>query len=145
MNNFDKQLLASSKRLASAQIANVAPVVKPSVRTRISAAWYTTPAAAVVGLLVGLFLQFGSPHKGATNPAIAVVHDTIVEHVYDTIHVEAVPPVQLAKVAPSTPKQHSTSASMPKTNSTSGGLPISTGRCIAEDGIDYSKLISCAY
>lgn len=117
MNNFEKQLSASSKRMEAKQMEDIAHIAKPTVHRHISAAWYTTPAAAVAGLLVGLFLQFGSPQQGGTAPTMAVVHDTIVEHVYDTIRVETVAPV----------------------------LPISTGRCMAEDGIDYSKLISCAY
>lgn len=145
MNNFEKQLSTSSKRIASAQMAGVAPVAKPSTHTRISAAWYTTPAAAVVGLLVGLFLQFSSPQHGGATPTVAMVYDTIVEHVYDTIHVEIVSPVLSAESKPSTPSRHSSVASSTKKKETDGGLPASAGRCMNEDGIDYSKLVSCIY
>lgn len=145
MNNFEKQLSASSKRVAAKQLSGIASVAKPTVHRHISAAWYTTPAAAVAGLLVGLFLQFGSPQQGRTAPTMAVVHDTIVEHVYDTIRVETVAPVLLAKAEPSTPPKQSPAAPSTTKKPQGGGLPSSTGRCMSEDGIDYSKLISCAY
>lgn len=145
MNNFEKQLSASSKRVASKQLSGIASVAKPTVHRHISAAWYTTPAAAVAGLLVGLFLQFGSPQQEGTAPTVAVVHDTIVHHVYDTIRVETVAPVLLAKAEPSTPHKQLSAAPSTTKKPTGGGLPSSTGRCMSEDGIDYSKLISCAY
>lgn len=153
MNNFEKQLSASSKRVAAKQISGIAPVAKPSVHRHVAVAWYTTPAAAVAGLLVGLFLQFGSPRRGGTAPTVTVVHDTIVEHVYDTIRVKAVPPMLLTKAEPATlPKhssvahsRHSSVALTTTKKPTGGGSLVSTGRCMAEDGIDYSKLVSCAY
>ena len=145
MNNFEKQLSASSKRMEAKQMEDIAHIAKPTVHRHISAAWYTTPAAAVAGLLVGLFLQFGYPQQEGTAPTVAVVHDTIVHHVYDTIRVETVAPVLLAKAEPSAPHKQPSAAPSTTKKPTGGGLPSSTGRCMAEDGIDYSKLISCAY
>lgn len=144
MNNFEKQLSASSKRLAAKQISDIAPVVKPSIQRHISAAWYTTPAAAAAGLLVGLFLQFGSPQQGESAPNVAVVHDTIVEHVYDNIRVETVPQVLLAKSDTKAEKVYKKTANNTSANTnrrTTGNI----GRTITEDGINYSMLISCAY
>lgn len=126
MNNFEHQLSASSKRLASKQMSSLTPVSRPQFRKRISAAWYTTPAAAVAGLLFGLFIQFKSAPDELPAQTLAVVHDTIVQQVHDTIRIQEIPPVNLAK-------------------STTGKSLKYNGINIKEDGIEYNKLIVCAY
>lgn len=143
MNQFEKQLSDSSKRLASMQMADIAPVAKPNVRTPIAAAWYTTPAAAVAGLLVGLFLQFHSPEY-MEKPELTMVHDTIIEYRYDTIGIVPDNPIQLAQSKPqNSENQHKNSITPAVQNLCHSETYV--GKNITEDGIDYSKLISCFY
>ena len=157
MNRFEQQLSASSKRLASKQLASVPPVPIPTPSRHLSVAWFTTPVAAVAGLLVGLFIQFGTPNPGPANsniinPSIVMVHDTIIEYVFDTILLESTP-LNTQLVVQSTSSTTSTSSAVSPSeqivSSSASSSPVRSshkrGKTITEDGIDYSKLISCAY
>ena len=144
MNRFEKQLSASSKRLAAEQMKGIAPVEKPSVRRHISVAYFSTPIAAVAGLLVGLFLQLGTPKQNSNDPVVVQIHDTIVEYVHDTIRIDAIPPILTAQAHSQTPQKESKSL-LSASGAAPHGKQTQLGKTIAEDGIDYSKLILCIY
>ena len=56
MRNFESQLSAFGKHRYAETIKQTRPIVNPRKRER-SLLWITTPAAAMVGILIGLGIQ----------------------------------------------------------------------------------------
>ena len=78
-NTFEDQLTASARRLREAQDAKLHVAASPQIsnlsihRRSQNWGWITTPIAAAVGLLIGLFINHQSETKNDfTVPVIAV-------------------------------------------------------------------------
>jgi len=141
MNRFEKQLSDSSKRIESEQMKYVLPVTRPKIHGPVSVAWYTTPAAAIIGLLLGLFLQFDLPSR-ETEPTVVMVRDTIVNHINDTVFVES---DLLAYTERRTRSQVRDTLTKRSESEDKAIKSENVGKSIMEDGIDYGKLISSIY
>lgn len=141
MNRFEKQLSDSSKRIEYEQMKDVSPVARPKIHKPISVAWYTTPAAAILGLLFGLFLQFDLPLR-ETEPTVVMVRDTIVNHINDTVFIES---DLLANTEHRTKGEFSDTLTKRSESEEKAIKSGNVGKSILEDGIDYSKLISSIY
>ena len=78
-NTFEDQLTASARRLREAQDAKLHVAASPQIsnssihRRSQNWGWITTPIAAAIGLLIGLFINHQSETKNDfTVPVIAV-------------------------------------------------------------------------
>ena len=72
-NTFEDQLTASARRLREAQDANLHVTASPQSHRRQYWGWIATPAAAAVGLLIGLFIHRpAEPTNDFVVPVVAV-------------------------------------------------------------------------
>lgn len=146
MNNFENQLQESAARMKASQMANLRPITNPRKRNSVYWGWIATPAAAVVGALLGIFL-FGTPGQNVSQSTVVEVRDTIYQQireqaapeiveVHDIVYRQLRDTVYLFAAVPDTltPKEESAMAS-------NKNDPCDGGCSIAYDGIDYSKLI----
>lgn len=62
MRNFESQLSAFGKRRYAETTKQTRPIINPRKRER-SLLWITTPAAAMVGILIGLGIQVNTNFK----------------------------------------------------------------------------------
>jgi hypothetical protein len=140
MSKFEEQIRSSAQRIRAKENAemNVAPSpLNPS--SRPSWGWVSTPVAAAVGLLAGMFMPYvAQTASDAPQPLERIVRvvDTVVKErtVRDTVFV---------------PSPHSFTArasvadgSHPSAKIVSAASPDTMGRCILDDGVDYSLLAS---
>ena len=108
-----------------------------------------TPAAAVAGIFIGVEIGRMS---GASMPVTAQVWDTVVEHrvVYDTVTLvrqEDAAVVQ-SGVGRQTPSPSPASVQPAVPDAAEGGALSSSdtlGRCILDDGVDYSLLCEAVW
>ena len=140
MSKFEEQIRSSAQRIRAKENAemNVAPSpLNPS--SRPSWGWVSTPVAAAVGLLAGMFMPYvAQTASDAPQPLERIVRvvDTVVKErtVHDTVYVSS-PHSFAARVAVATDAQLSAK-----------NVPAATadtmGKCILDDGIDYSLLAS---
>ena len=59
MRNFESQLSAFGKHRYAETLKHTRPIINPRKRER-SLLWITTPAAAIVGILIGLGIQLNT-------------------------------------------------------------------------------------
>lgn len=137
MSKFEEQIQQSAQRLRARENAgmNVAPSpLTPS--SRLSWGWVTTPIAAAIGLVAGMFVpRMGQPSGMMLLPEVQTVRvvDTVMKNVvvHDTVYV------------PQPSPDHIASTSERDVPQTDGMLsPDTMGRCILDDGVDYSLLAS---
>lgn len=133
MKTFEQQLSDSACRLRDANNYRLPAPRRPYRRPAWG--WLTTPAAAVVGVLVGT----GLPHQTATLvPQVAEVRvtDTVVRErtVRDTIYLPAPAAPRPPHTVPHGDVPASASADVADSPDTSG----CNVRC---DGVDYSLLV----
>ena len=69
--SFEDQLTASARRLREAQDANLHVPASPQSHRRQYWGWIATPAAAAVGVLIGLFIN--QPSKAPNQFTVPVV------------------------------------------------------------------------
>lgn len=140
MADFDKILRESSRRIAGRQNAGLHLPNNPILPKRIYWGWITTPAASVIGILLGIYLPFFS--FGNNGDSVAMATDTvrITDVRHDTLYLTQVEcretichdTVFLQKEADDTHTLSENPVSMPKET------PCSSIQC---DGIDYSLLV----
>lgn len=146
MNNFEQQIFLSAQRIKSKDNSrlSVAPSPIPSSRS-VSWGWIATPVAAAIGIAVGVFAPrvfSGESSVQQDIPTTASVRtvrvlDTIVleKIVRDTVYMSPAPVLMAANTerleqSPASSRQGSTA-------------PADTmGKCILDDGVDYSLLAS---
>lgn len=143
MKDFESQVARAAARLRNRENGSLS--VKPNPRRpfRLSWGWIATPAAAVAGIFMGVEIGRMS---GTSMPATVQVWDTVVEHrvVYDTVTL--VRQEEPAAVQPSgrrNPLLSSASVRRATSDIAHGGAsssPDTLGRCILDDGVDYSLL-----
>ncbi len=144
MKDFESQVARAAVRLRDGENGRLS--VKPVLRRprRLSWGWVATPAAAVAGIFIGV--GWGRM-SGTSMPATAQVWDTVVERrvVYDTVTLvrqEGPAAVQPRSVRrPPSPSSTSVRPAAPAV--AAGGAsssPDTLGRCILDDGVDYSLL-----
>lgn len=140
MSKFEEQIQQSAQRLRARENAgmNVAPSpLTPS--SRLSWGWVSTPVAAAVGLVAGMFMPYvAQTASDAPQPLERIVRvtDTVVKErtVRDTVFLPA-------------PKSFAARASVAAgAQSSEKGVSAASadtmGRCILDDGVDYSLLAS---
>ena len=77
-NTFEEQLIASARRLREAQDAKLQVTASPLSHRRQYWGWIATPAAAAVGLIIGLFIN--QPTKAPDQFTVPVVTEEITGH-----------------------------------------------------------------
>lgn len=149
MKDFESQVARAAVRLRDGENGRLS--VKPGLRRprRLSWGWIATPAAAVAGIFIGV--GWGRM-SGTSMPATAQVWDTVVEHrlVYDTVTL--VRQEGAAAVRPGagrrTPSPSPVSVQPDVPDVAEGGALSSSdtlGRCILDDGVDYSLLCEAVW
>ena len=144
MKDFESQVARAAVRLRDGENGRLS--VKPVLRRprRLSWGWVATPAAAVAGIFIGV--GWGRM-SGTSMPATAQVWDTVVEHrvVYDTVTLvrQEGPATVRPGARRRTPSPSPVSVQLAVSDVAEGGALSSSdtlGRCILDDGVDYSLL-----
>lgn len=139
MNDFEKEIrLAATQHREETNARLRVPQSPLSRRGAPHWGWYATPAAAVVGVVLGMSLTALTQR---TEDTLALVRNTIVRHevVRDTVFVErlaqaqAVPSSDTLRPIVCPRRASKTPPPAPKTT------PV--GCSVAEDGIRYSMLM----
>lgn len=148
MKDFESQVARAAVRLRDGENGRLS--VKPGLRRprRLSWGWIATPAAAVSGIFIGVEIGRMS---GTSMPATAQVWDTVVERrvVYDTVTLvwqEGPAAVQPSGRGALSPSAASVRPAAPDV--ADGGVPFSSdtlGKCILDDGVDYSLLCEAVW
>ena len=84
-NTFESQLSASARRLRKQSESNLSipeTIVIPQKRTRYWG-WIATPAAAVVGLLIGLFIHRPAERQDKFSVPVVVASDNSVHSIVE--------------------------------------------------------------
>lgn len=122
MKRFEEQIKNAAKELRDMNHRNLKVTKNPLGKKKNSWGWIATPVAAVSGIIIGIFIQ------GMTNIPIYSLnslHDTIFHEktVYDTVYLYAQDEKDTThqNLLPSAAEGHK-------------------GKCILEDGVDYSLL-----
>ena len=86
MTTFEDKIRESARRSAESENSTLHTPVCPTVGRRTYWGWVATPAAAVVGVLMGMFIPLLS--GGKDDAALVARTDTVrvVEHVRDTLY-----------------------------------------------------------
>ncbi len=86
MATFEERLQDSAKRIAKKDRWKLSVPPNPLEQRRTYWGWIATPAAAVAGILIGLFLPtFIENNRMRTTQTIDTVH--IVQSVHDTLYI----------------------------------------------------------
>ena len=140
MSKFEEQIRSSAQRIRAKENAemNVAPSsLNPS--SRPSWGWVSTPVAAAVGLLAGMFMPYvAQTASDAPQPLERIVRvvDTVVNErtVRDTVFVPSARSFA-ARASVATDAQ-------PSAKNVPAAEADTMGKCILDDGVDYSLLAS---
>ena len=140
MSKFEEQIRSSAQRIRAKENAemNVAPSpLTPS--SRPSWGWVATPVAAAVGLLAGMFMPYvAQTASDAPQPLERIVRvvDTVVKEriVRDTVFVPSARSFA-ARASVATDAK-------PSAKNVPAAEADTMGKCILDDGIDYSLLAS---
>ena len=149
MKDFESQVARAAVRLRDGENGSLSVKPNPRRPRRLSWGWIATPAAAVAGIFIGVEIGRMS---GASMPVTAQVWDTVVEHrvVYDTVTLvrqEGAAVVQ-SGVGRQTPSPSPGSVRPAVPDVAEGGALSSSdtlGRCILDDGVDYSLLCEAVW
>lgn len=129
MKTFDEQIRASAQRCRKADENMLDTPACPKLPSPVNRWKIATPAAAVAGLLLGGLLTW-APYADHYRISSSCLSDTIVQVVHDTIWTSV--PVSLPSVEKQVPH-----------GITEPVMREHDGKCIKEDGIDYSLFVSC--
>lgn len=149
MKDFESQVARAAVRLRDGENGRLSVKPNPRRPRRLSWGWIATPAAAVAGIFIGVEIGRMS---GASMPVTAQVWDTVVERrvVYDTVTL--VRQEGSAAVRPGagrrTPSPSPASVQPAVPDVAEGGALSSSdtlGRCILDDGVDYSLLCEAVW
>ena len=143
MKDFESQVARAGMRLRNRE--NGSLIVKPNPHRphRLSWGWIATPASAVIGIFIGVEIGRMS---GTPMTVTAQVWDTVVERrvVYDTVPVvqqeKSSVPQRSDRKKPLVPPA---SVRPEELDIVDGGRVSSSnmlGKCILDDGVDYSLL-----
>ena len=132
MKHFEEQVSQAAIRLRNEENGRLCVPRNPRRGSGISWGWVATPVAAVVGLLWGV--ELGKMSDESSFRQVAQEIDTVICHevVRDTVYF--VRPE--SKVA----SWQDGSVTNPEPEKKTVTLPTRTGKCVLEDGIDYSML-----
>ena len=145
MKRFEEQVSQAAIRLRTEENGRLCVPRTPRRGSGISWGWVATPVAAVVGLLWGV--ELGKMSDESSFRQVAQEIDTVICHevVRDTVYF--VRPE--SKVASWQDGRESKaggisrsdfSVTNPEPEKKTVALPTRTGKCVLEDGIDYSML-----
>lgn len=145
MKHFEEQVSQAAIRLRNEENGRLCVPRNPRRGSGISWGWVATPVAAVVGLLWGV--ELGKMSDESSFRQVAQEIDTVICHeaVRDTVYF--VRPE--SKVASWQDGRESKaggisrsdfSVTNPEPEKKTVTLPTRTGKCVLEDGIDYSML-----
>ena len=125
MKRFEEQIKNAAKELRDRNQKKFKTGKNLLESRQLSWGWITTPVAAVSGIIIGLLMQ-GAPNM--TLYTGAKIHDTVSykQIVYDTVYL-------YSQDNTDTANNHLSSPSEPHS---------AKGKCILEDGIDYSLLMT---
>lgn len=133
METFDSQLTRLAQQHTIETGEKLRPVQNPR-RRPTSLQWLAIPAAAVFGLLIGLWLPFRFTVPAKDPNTIVVKHDTLYQKIVDTVIVEKETEKLVVQNRPAV--GHDTS------KKTTECRPPIEGKNIREDGIHYNMLFA---
>jgi hypothetical protein len=140
MNKFEEQIHNSAQRIKRRSNAEVKVGPSPLGVPRPSFGWVKVAVAAVAGLVVGIFVPYAVQVSGEVSlPPVSVVRvvDTVFRDCVfrDTVYVpsQVTPAVHLAAT-------NGNREEYAERRDTAGTDTV--GKCILDDGIDYSLLAS---
>lgn len=145
MKHFEEQVSQAAARLRNEENSRLRVPGNPRRSGGVSWGWVATPVAAVAGLLWGV--ELGRMSGESSLQQVSQVIDTVIrrEVVRDTVY--SVRPE--SKVASWQDGRESKaggisrsdfSVTNPEPEKKTVALPTRTGKCVLEDGIDYSML-----
>lgn len=148
MKDFESQVARAAVRLRDGGNASLSVGPAPHRPRRLSWGWMATPAAAMAGIFIGVGIGRMSE---APMPATAQVWDTVVEHrvVYDTVTLvrqEEPAAAQLSeRTAPLSSPRPARPAVPDVADRGASSSSDTLGRCILDDGVDYSLLCEAVW
>lgn len=138
MNTFESQVSRAAIRLRNKKNARLTLPPAPRRTRRLAWGWVATPAAAIVGLVIGIEIgQQPAP------PVSLSLQDTLTEQCLPYVN----QPIASNATAPDTQPKPRPKATFPPAGSPQRATSAlkkmqdhRTGKCVLEDGVDYSML-----